>query len=40
MSLLEVRGLTVTVPTDAERVAAVRGLDYHVDAGEVVALVG
>ena len=40
MSLLEVRGLTVTFPTDAERVAAVRGLDYHVDAGEVVALVG
>ena len=40
MSLLEVRGLTVTFPTDEERVAAVRGLDYHVDAGEVVALVG
>jgi len=40
MSLLEVRGLTVTFPTDTERVAAVRGLDYHVDAGEVVALVG
>nr|WP_218620509.1 ABC transporter ATP-binding protein [Mycolicibacterium hippocampi] len=38
--MLEVRGLTVTFPTDAERVAAVRGLDYHVDAGEVVALVG
>ncbi|BBX15430.1 peptide ABC transporter ATP-binding protein [Mycolicibacterium duvalii] len=44
MSLLEVRGLTVTFPVDTatgtERVAAVRGLDYHVDAGEVVALVG
>lgn len=40
MSLLEVRGLTVTFPTDTERVAAVRGLDYDVDAGEVVALVG
>lgn len=40
MSLLEVTGLTVTFATDAERVAAVRGLDYHVDAGEVVALVG
>ncbi|MGE2836305.1 dipeptide ABC transporter ATP-binding protein [Mycobacterium sp. SMC-4] len=40
MSLLEVRDLTVTFPTDTERVAAVRGLDYHVDAGEVVALVG
>ncbi|MBX7433606.1 ABC transporter ATP-binding protein [Mycobacterium sp. Y57] len=40
MSLLEVRGLTVAFPTDDERVAAVRGLDYHVDSGEVVALVG
>ncbi|BCI54514.1 putative ABC transporter ATP-binding protein [Mycolicibacterium litorale] len=40
MSLLEVAGLTVTFATDAERVSAVRGLDYHVDAGEVVALVG
>ncbi len=40
MSLLDVRGLTVTFTTDEERVAAVRGLDYHVDSGEVVALVG
>ncbi|MDY6872038.1 MAG: ABC transporter ATP-binding protein [Actinomycetota bacterium] len=40
MSLLEVSGLTVAFTTDAERVAAVRGLDYGVDAGEVVALVG
>ena len=40
MSLLEVTDLTVTFPTEAERVAAVRGLNYHVDAGEVVALVG
>ncbi|KWX57601.1 ABC transporter ATP-binding protein [Mycobacterium sp. NAZ190054] len=40
MSLLEVRGLTVTFPTDDEHVPAVRGLDYHVDSGEVVALVG
>ena len=40
MSLLEVRGLTVGFPTDAERVAAVRGLNYHVESGEVVALVG
>ncbi|WP_193048266.1 dipeptide ABC transporter ATP-binding protein [Mycolicibacterium baixiangningiae] len=40
MSLLEVSGLTVTFATDTEQVAAVRGLDYHVDAGEVVALVG
>ncbi|MGE0214938.1 dipeptide ABC transporter ATP-binding protein [Mycolicibacterium sp.] len=40
MSLLEVRDLSVTFRTDTERVAAVRGLTYHVDAGEVVALVG
>ncbi|PRC42147.1 peptide ABC transporter ATP-binding protein, partial [Mycobacterium sp. ITM-2017-0098] len=40
MSLLEVRGLSVTFPTEDERVPAVRGLDYHVESGEVVALVG
>lgn len=40
MTLLEVRDLRVAFPTDTETVAAVRGLDYHVDAGEVVALVG
>ena len=40
MSLLEVRDLTVAFPTETERVAAVRGMNYHVDAGEVVALVG
>lgn len=40
MSLLEVRGLTVTFPADSGPVPAVRGLDYHVEAGEVVALVG
>jgi peptide/nickel transport system ATP-binding protein len=40
MSLLEVSGLTVTFATDTERVSAVRGLDYRVAAGEVVALVG
>lgn len=40
MSLLEVADLTVTFATDTEQVAAVRGLNYHVDAGEVVALVG
>ncbi|MGZ6780046.1 MAG: dipeptide ABC transporter ATP-binding protein [Mycobacterium sp.] len=40
MSLLEVRDLTVTFPTDTEQVAAVRGMNYHVDKGEVVALVG
>lgn len=44
MSLLAVRDLTVTFPVDSptgtERVAAVRGLNYDVNAGEVVALVG
>ena len=40
MSLLDVHDLTVTFPTETERVAAVRGLNYHVDAREVVALVG
>lgn len=38
--LLEVTDLAVTFPTDADPVHAVRGLDFHVDAGEVVALVG
>jgi peptide/nickel transport system ATP-binding protein len=39
-SLLEVTDLTVTFPTDADAVAAVRGLSYRVEAGEVVAIVG
>ena len=38
--LLQVTDLTVTFPTDAERVNAVRGMNFHVDTGEVVALVG
>ena len=38
--LLEVTDLTVTFPTETERVAAVRGMSYHVEKGEVVALVG
>jgi oligopeptide/dipeptide ABC transporter ATP-binding protein len=40
VSLLEVSDLAVTFPTETERVAAVRGMNYHVDKGEVVALVG
>lgn len=40
MTLLEVRDLTVDFRTDSECVAAVRGLNYDVSAGEVVALVG
>jgi peptide/nickel transport system ATP-binding protein len=38
--LLEVTDLAVTFPTDAADVAAVRGLSYQVEAGEVVAIVG
>ncbi|MDV3124638.1 ABC transporter ATP-binding protein [Mycobacterium sp. 21AC1] len=38
--LLEVTDLQVAFPTDADPVAAVRGLNFHVEAGEVVALVG
>ena len=40
MSLLSVTDLTVTFPTDTERVNAVRGMNFHVDPREVVALVG
>lgn len=38
--LLEVSDLTVDFPTDTDAVHAVRGLNFHVDSGEVVALVG
>jgi glutathione transport system ATP-binding protein len=40
VSLLRVTDLSVAFPTDTERVAAVRGMNFHVDPGEVVALVG
>jgi oligopeptide/dipeptide ABC transporter ATP-binding protein len=40
VSLLSVTDLTVTFPTDTERVNAVRGMNFDVAAGEVVALVG
>jgi peptide/nickel transport system ATP-binding protein len=40
LSLLQVTDLTVTFPTDVERVNALRGMSFHVDPGEVVALVG
>ena len=40
MTLLEVRDLTVNFATDNEDVAAVRGMNFRVDPGEVVALVG
>lgn len=38
--LLEVSDLRVDFPTDSDVVHAVRGVNFHVDAGEVVALVG
>ena len=38
--LLEVTDLSVDFPTDTTTVHAVRGLNFHVEAGEVVALVG
>src|SRR4051812_2313069 len=40
MSLLSVADLNVTFPTDTERVNAVRGMNFDVEAGEVVGLVG
>jgi peptide/nickel transport system ATP-binding protein len=40
VSLLEVTDLAVTFPTDTERVKAVRGMNFDIAAGEVVALVG
>jgi peptide/nickel transport system ATP-binding protein len=40
VSLLQVTDLSVTFPTDTERVAAVRGMNFDVEPGEVVALVG
>ncbi|MGU3497280.1 dipeptide ABC transporter ATP-binding protein [Mycobacterium sp. C31M] len=40
MTLLEVSDLRVDFPGETETVAAVRGLNYTVAAGEVVALVG
>jgi len=38
--LLDVRNLAVSFPTDGPPLKAVRGIDFHVDAGEVVAIVG
>ncbi|WKG01963.1 ABC transporter ATP-binding protein [Mycolicibacterium sp. HK-90] len=38
--LLEVSDLRVDFPTDTDAVHAVRGVNFHVDSGEVVALVG
>jgi oligopeptide/dipeptide ABC transporter ATP-binding protein len=38
--LLEVRGLTTAFRTSAGRLAAVRGIDFSIEAGEIVGLVG
>src|SRR6202451_3213158 len=38
--LLEVANLTVSFPTEGQPLKAVRGIVFHVDAGEVVAIVG
>ena len=40
MSLLEIRELTTEFKTDQGIVQAVRGVDYHVDKGEVLGIVG
>lgn len=40
MSLLSVRDLTVSFPTDDGELSAVRGLSYDISAREVVAMVG
>jgi peptide/nickel transport system ATP-binding protein len=40
VTLLEVTDLEVTFPTNAEDVTAVRGVDFHIDSGEVLAIVG
>ena len=40
MSLLEVKDLSVTFPTDGGDLHAVRGLSYRIESGEVVAMVG
>ena len=38
--LLDVTNLAVSFPTEGPPLKAVRGIDFHVDAGEVVAIVG
>jgi peptide/nickel transport system ATP-binding protein len=38
--ILEVTNLSVNFPTEGQTLKAVRGIDFHVDTGEVVAIVG
>src|ERR1700733_5380730 len=38
--LLDVTNVTVSFPTEGQPLKAVRGIDFHVDSGEVVAIVG
>ena len=38
--LLEVNGLSVTFPSEAGAVQAVRGVSYHVLPGEVLGIAG
>jgi peptide/nickel transport system ATP-binding protein len=38
--LLDVTNVSVSFPTEGQPLKAVRGIDFHVDAGEVVAIVG
>jgi peptide/nickel transport system ATP-binding protein len=38
--LLDVTNVSVSFPTDGQPLKALRGIDFHVDSGEVVAIVG
>src|SRR5882757_3126601 len=38
--LLDVTNVSVSFPTEGQPLKAVRGIDFHVEAGEVVAIVG
>src|SRR6201999_1869388 len=38
--LLDVTNVAVGFPTEGQPLQAVRGIDFHVDAGEVLAIVG
>ena len=40
MSLLSVENLRITFQQDGRRIEAVRGVSFHIEAGETVALVG